>query len=98
MKKQTLAKFVSAAILGVLVGWKISGDHEKDAALGRVAFLTKEAEWWDKYYAHPHPWAFYIFTWLIILTFVFATYELLAFCAYKVLTLLGGRNDKDKTS
>jgi hypothetical protein len=86
MKSKLIIKFVLLVAYGVLCGLAIHGDHLKWHRLGREAFLSHEAQRFDRYMASPGTGIGFAVVSVIALLVFAALYEGIAFIGAKIIS------------
>ena len=98
MNQQTLSKAISTGILAIPAGLAWQSYFVNLVRNGREAFLARAVVRWNLFSTHQHSIGFRILEMLIVLGVIFALYELVAFCVFKVLTIKHQNVIKDHTS
>ena len=88
MKSAYVFKLFFVLAIGVLSGEGITRDYEKWHGLGRAAFLAYQGNRFDRYMAHPAPGAIHAVTLPLLLLFLAALYEVVAFLGAKCVALI----------
>ena len=85
MKNRLIPEVISATILGIGVGVFVNRTHEKWHRLGRDAFLTQQAQNFEKLYSSQAPWPRELLIWTLVALIVFAVYKALALLIARTL-------------
>jgi hypothetical protein len=85
MKNKIVPEVISATILGIAVGVFFNRTHEKWHRLGREAFLTQQAQNFEKLYSRQAPWPRELFVWTLVAVAGYAVYKALALLIARIL-------------
>jgi hypothetical protein len=90
-------KIISAAIIGVLLGFRFHSIWERQRLLGRDAYLIERGKHFDKFLAAPHNPVAAIFGAMVIIAVVIAAYELISLGLNKLFKPIPSASPADST-